>query len=246
MRQHFKNRPNWSLRQKLALTARILAFGEHDSGIAGQITARGKKPGTMWTACFGLGFDEICAKDFLLVDNDLNVLEGAGIPNPSNRFHLWIYRKRPDVTSIVHTHPPFTSALSMLGVPLLISHMDTTMFYEDCAWLKEWPGPPIGDEEGDLISKALGKKRSILLAHHGQLCAGETIEQAAILAFHFERAAAMQLRAMSAGSIKPLPKSAGRAAHDYRLKSEPLNATFDYYARQAIKREGKEVLTENK
>ena len=77
----------------------------------------------------------------------------------------------------------------MLGVPLIASHMDTAMFYEDCAWLPEWPGPPIGDEEGDLISNALGDKRAILLAHHGQLSAGDTVEQAAILAYHFEHAA---------------------------------------------------------
>ena len=174
MSEHLSERPAWSTQQKLALTARILAADGHGSGVAGQITARGKTPDTMWTARFGLGLDEIRASDFLLVDNDLNVIEGAGMPNPSNRFHLWVYRARPDVMSIVHTHPPHVSALSMLGVPLVASHMDTAMFYEDCAWLPEWPGPPIGDEEGDLISNALGDKRAILLAHHGQLSAGRT------------------------------------------------------------------------
>ena len=61
MRVHFKERPNWTLPQKLALAARILASEGHDSGIAGQITARGNQPNTMWTASFGLGLDEICA-----------------------------------------------------------------------------------------------------------------------------------------------------------------------------------------
>ena len=206
MGEHLRDRPVWSIPQKLGLTARILAADGHGSGIAGQITARGKAPDTMWTARFGLGLDEIRASDFLLVDNDLNVIEGAGMPNPSNRFHLWVYRARPDVMSIVHTHPPYVSALSMIGVPLIASHMDTAMFYEDCAWLPEWPGPPIGDEEGDLISNALGNKRAILLAHHGQLSAGDTVEQAAILAYHFEHAAKIQLHAMAAGEIKPLPR----------------------------------------
>ncbi len=236
MNQHLADTSNWSVRQKLALTARILAAEGHGSGLAGQITARGDEAGSMWTARFGLGLDEICAADFLLVDSELNVLHGEGMPNPSNRFHLWVYRARPDVACVVHTHPPFVSALSMIGVPLIASHMDTAMFYEDCAWLSEWPGPPIGDEEGELISEALGDKRSILLAHHGQLSAGETIEQAAVLAFHFERAAKMQLDAMAAGEIKPLPTTQGRHAHDYRLKTAPLNATFHYYARQVLAR----------
>tara|TARA_Y100001934_G_scaffold81800_1_gene101457 strand:+ start:1524 stop:2318 length:795 start_codon:yes stop_codon:yes gene_type:complete len=242
MNVHLSQSPDWSVTQKLALTARILAHDGHGSGIAGQLTARGEEPNTMWTARFGLGLDEVCARDFLLVDNDLNVLEGEGMPNPSNRFHLWVYRVRPDVVSIIHTHPPHTAALSMLGVPLVASHMDTAMFYEDCAWLPEWPGPPIGDEEGEIISGALGEKRAILLAHHGQLCAGDTVEQAAILAYHFEHAAEMQLRAMAAGDIIPLPPEAGRHAHDYRLKPAPLNATFDFYARQVLRRDGEDVL----
>ena len=242
MDRHLARPAEWTLTQKLALTARMLAAEGHGSALAGQITARGEAPDTLWTAKFGLGLDEINASDFILVDGDLKVLEGDGMANPANRFHLWIYRARADVACVVHTHPPYVSALSMIGVPLIASHMDTAMFFDDCAWLSEWPGPPIGDEEGDLIASALGDKRAILLAHHGQLSAGETVEQAAVLAFHFERAAKMQLLAMAAGEIKPQPPEAGRHAHDYRLKEAPLNATFDYYARQVLRRDGDGVL----
>lgn len=229
--------PEWTTREKLALSCRMLAREEHGSALAGQVTARGDEPGTMWTARFGLGLDEIRASDFLLVDDDLNVLDGDGMPNPSNRFHLWIYRNRSDVESIMHTHPPYVSALSMLGVPLEVSHMDTSMFYEDCAFLDSWPGPPIGDEEGELISTALGDKRAILLAHHGQLCACGTVEEAAVLSLFFERAARLQLLAMSAGTIQDLDPGPARQAHDYRLKPKPLGATFHYFARQVLRTE---------
>jgi len=242
MREHLPV-PDWSLRQKLALTARMLAAEEHGSALAGQITARGDAPGTMWTARFGLGLEEIRACDFLLVDDDLNVIEGDGMANPSNRFHLWIYRARPDVNCIVHTHPPYCSALSMIGVPLEPSHMDTAMFFGDCAWLDKWPGPPIGDEEGEIISNALGDSNSILLAHHGQLAASPTVEETAIRALFIERAARLQLLAMAAGEIKPLPQDAGKQAHDYRLKPEPLNASFHYQARLVL-RDGADCLEE--
>ena len=229
--------PEWTLRQKLALSARILAREEHGSALAGQITHRGDKEGTMWTGRFGLGLDELRAKDFLLVDDDLNVLEGDGMPNPANRFHLWTYRARPDVNCIIHTHPPYCSALAMIGVPLVASHMDTAMFYEDCAYLETWPGPPIGDEEGDLISAALGDKNAILLAHHGQMCVSATVEETAFRALFIERAARLQLLAMAAGEIKPLPEDAGRHAHDYRLKPQTVNATFCYHARLVLEDE---------
>ena len=51
-------KPAWSPKQKLALSARILANQGHGSGLAGQVTARGEKPGTMWTGRFGLGLEE--------------------------------------------------------------------------------------------------------------------------------------------------------------------------------------------
>ncbi len=226
---------DWNIRQKLALSCRMLAREEHESALAGQITARGDRPNTMWTARFGLGLDEIRAGDFLLVDDDLNVIEGEGMPNPSNRFHLWVYRKRPDVNCVMHTHPPYVSALSMIGVPLDVAHMDTSMFHDDCAYLAEWPGPPIGDEEGELISGALGDKRAILLAHHGQLCACSTVEEAAVLSLFFERAARLQLMAMAAGKIRKLTPAAARQAHDYRLKPKSVGATFHYYARKVLK-----------
>jgi L-fuculose-phosphate aldolase len=51
--------PEWSVRQKLALSCRILAAEGHDSGLAGQATTRGENPGTYYMLRFGLGLDEI-------------------------------------------------------------------------------------------------------------------------------------------------------------------------------------------
>lgn len=240
MEQHLRT-PEWTLRQKIALSCRILADEGHESALAGQITARGDKPGTYWMLSFGLGFDEAQASNIVLCDDDLNLLEGDGMVNPSNRFHLWIYRHRPHVNAIIHTHPPYVSALSLLGEPLVAAHMDTSMFHDDCAFLPEWPGPPIGDEEGKLIHEALGNKRSILLAHHGQLCACATTEEAAVLSVFIERAARMQLLARAVGEIRKLKPEAAKEAHDYRLKPKAVGATFHYFARRAL-RKNSEVL----
>src|SRR5262245_6400381 len=73
--------PPWSPRHKIALTCRILAAECHESALAGQITARGDRPGTYWMLSFGLGFDEARASNIVLVDDDLNLLEGDGMVN---------------------------------------------------------------------------------------------------------------------------------------------------------------------
>lgn len=229
--------PEWNVKQKIALACRILAAEGHESALAGQITARGEKPGTYYMLRFGLGFDEATASSILLVDDDLNVLEGEGMPNPSNRFHLWIYRVRQDVNCIIHTHPPYVSALSMVGEPLAVAHMDHTMFFDDCAYLPEWPGVPIGDEEGEIISKAIGTKRSILLAHHGQLVACASAEEATQMAVFIERAAKLQVFARAIGPIKEIRPELAKEAHDYRLKPKAVGATFHYFARRILRTE---------
>ncbi|MFD5088126.1 aldolase [Kitasatospora sp. NPDC058406] len=226
---------DWTVRQKLALTCRILFDAGHDSGLAGQITARAERPGTYYTQQLGLGFDEITESNLLLVDEDLNVLEGGGMANPANRFHSWVYRARPDVNCIIHTHPLHISALSMLETPLVVSHMDLCPLYDDCAFLEKWPGIPVGNEEGELISAALGDKRALLLAHHGQLVATGTVEESCTLAVLFERAARLQLLASAAGRIQEIPELLAREAHDWTSTPKRGQANFAYYARRALR-----------
>lgn len=227
--------PAWSDRQKLALTCRVLAADGHESGVAGQITCRAEQPGSFWTLKFGLGFDEATSSDFIRVGQDLETLEGEGTPNPATRFHLWVYKSRPDLNCIVHTHPPAVSALSMIGEPLAVAHMDATLFHDDCAWLESWPGLPIADDEGHIISAALGDKHAILLAHHGQLSAGKTIQQAAVLGLMFERVARTQLAARAIGNIRPIDAASAKESHDFLHKPLIMDTTFAYYARRVLK-----------
>ena len=233
MQRHLKA-PVWSTRQQVALSCRILFAQGHDSGLAGQITARLDSGKNFITQRLGLGFDEITASNLVVVDEDLNIIEGAGMPNPANRFHTWIYRARPDVRCIIHTHPLHTAALSMLERPLEIAHMDTCVLYDDVAFLKTWPGVPVGNSEGETISAALGNKRAILLAHHGLLVAGGSIEEACIVAIQFERAAKLQLLAEAAGPIQPIDPASGREAHDWILQGKRSQASFYYYARRVL------------
>lgn len=227
---------HWNSAQKMTLACRMLADQGHwNGGLAGQFTARGEEPGTFWTLPFGVGADEAKVSELILIDEDLNPLDGKSLPNPANRFHVWVYRHRPDVQCIVHTHPPAASALSMVGEPLVVAHMDATPFFEDCAYLPEWPGLPIGDDEGHIISEALGDKRAILLANHGLLTAGKSIDEATVMALWLEQAAALQLKARAIGPVKPVPADRARESHDFLVKPRILELTFAYFARRVLR-----------
>lgn len=218
-------------REALAGACRILAREGHESGLAGQVSALGEKPGTWWTLPFGYGFEEARAERMVLVDDDLKPL-GGGRPNPGVRFHIWIYRKRPDVKAIVHTHAPYASALAATGQPLTTLHMDGAMLH-GTAHLAEWPGVPVADDEGRIISGALGAAKTILLANHGLLAAGASVEEATYLAVFFERAARMQLRAMAAGGYKVVKPELAAEAREFLLQPSIVRATFAYWLRRA-------------
>jgi L-fuculose-phosphate aldolase len=237
MAEHVKSfLPAWSIEEKLALGARMLAAEQHfRGGLAGQISAR--VDDQYLTLAFGMGFDEATPGDFVAVDEDLRPLRGKGMPNPATRFHVWVYRTRPQTRAIVHTHPPAVSALSMLGEELAVAHMDATPFFDDCAFLREWPGLPIADNEGEIISEALGRKNSILLAHHGLLTTGNTLEEAVVRALWLEQAADIQLRARAVGGIRPIRPELAEESRDFLLKPEVVNLTFAYFARRVLRRE---------
>lgn len=215
----------------LAAACRILAREGHESGLAGQVTARGDAPGTWWTLQFGYGFDEATPERMVLVDEDLRPLQGARA-NPGVRFHVWIYRQRPDVQAIIHTHPPHAAALAATGKPLKIAHMDSSMLY-GTAHLPEWPGVPVADDEGRIISGALGAAKTILLANHGLLAAGASIEEATYLAVFMERASRMQLLAAAAGGVQEVKPELAQEARDFLLQQSIVRGTFAYWARRA-------------
>lgn len=215
--------------EALAAACRILAAEGHESGLAGQVTARADAPNRWWTLEFGYGFDEATPERMVLVDDDLRPVSGRR-PNPGGRFHIWIYRKRPDVHAIIHTHSPCASALAATGKPLRTIHMDGAMLH-GTAHLPEWPGVPVADDEGRIISAALGNAKTILLANHGLLVAGASVEEATYLAVFFERAARMQLAAMAAGGFKEVPGDLAEEARRFLLQPSIVGATFAYWAR---------------
>ena len=233
--------PSGDPRRLLTRSAWILADEGHESGLAGQLTARGLDPGTFWTLPLGLAFDEAEERSWLLIDDTLRVLEGDGShgirePNPATRFHLWVYRARADVHAIVHTHAPAASALAAAVQPLVVAHMDATPLFDDMAFLPAWPGLPTADREGELIAGGLADKHAMLLAHHGLLAAGRSVQEAAFLAVFMERMARQQLDAAAVGGSKPIDAAEARRARDFLRSDKIMGLTFDAWTRGAERR----------
>lgn len=231
MQQHLRAVPR-SIQETMAHACRILAMTEQEAGLAGQISVRSERPGAYWTLRFGLGFDEATPADFIEVDRDLHTLTGEGMANPPRAFTCGCTRRGPTCNPSSTLTRPGPRRWPPRLQPLVIAQMDMTPLHDDCAFLGEWPGVPIADQEGVLISEALGAKRAIILAHHGYLTAGASCEEATYLSVYLERAARMQIRAQAFGPLTPVDDALAREAHDYLLKPAIVRATFDYWVRQ--------------
>eukprot|EP00933_Yihiella_yeosuensis_P046717 TRINITY_DN4231_c1_g3_i1.p1 TRINITY_DN4231_c1_g3~~TRINITY_DN4231_c1_g3_i1.p1 ORF type:complete len:569 (-),score=92.55 TRINITY_DN4231_c1_g3_i1:270-1976(-) len=238
-------KPAWSnnLMQKMALSARILADQGHGNTLSGQISCRegnstDKSDFRMWTLNYGKSMDFLLPSDFILVDWNLDVIEGAenSFPNMATRFHSHVYASRSDMRCMIHTHPPHVSALAQTGEPLRIAHMDTMALYEDVAHLKAWPGVPFGDEEGEIISGAIGSEGwSALLAHHGLFVGGQTIEEATYRAWFLEYAAQLQLLAGGKAKGPEVNELNARRAGKWRISPGPVEAHFNNWANLALR-----------
>ena len=227
--------PQWSDAEKLSLACRILVADGHDTILPGLVAARTSVPGEFLTLPIGLGFDEVSPNLLLTVDENLNVLPGTGQAAKAVGFLLKMLELRPDVNCGIHTHALHTSALSMFGEELAVAHMDATMFHDDCAFLKDWPGNPVSELEGEIISEALQHRRAILLANHGLATVDASIEGATFLALAFERAAMMQIRARAIGPLTPIDPELAAEAHDYMAHASMTAVHFRRLARRVLR-----------
>ena len=89
--------------------------------------------------------------------------------------------------------------------------------------------------EGRIISEALGDKRSILLANHGLLTVGKSLEEATYLALQLERAARLQILAESIGEIQPIDDASGRDAHDFLLQDSIVYGSFNAWSEEILR-----------
>ncbi len=121
--------------------------------------------------------DDICIVDF---DGDVVAVEGASqlAPSVEAGMHATIYRERPDVHAVVHTHQPFASALSYLRKPIPALSDEQSRFLGG-----EVPIVPYAPAGTSFLAKNMGKAlrqggNAFILANHGVIVLGADPERA--------------------------------------------------------------------
>jgi L-fuculose-phosphate aldolase len=148
-----------------------------------------------------------------VVDLDGNVLEGTLASTSAEivSMHAVIYRLRPEVGAVIHTHSPMVSTYAMAHQPMPI-HYEGLLRQGVTAEIPVAGWGPRGSQESVMnIEKALAahpEASAVLLANHGLLAWGPDQQATARLIISLEEAAEMMLRAEHLGGSKPLPEGA--------------------------------------
>jgi len=216
------------LKEKVALATRMLAR----QGIiasSGHISAR--IPGTD-RVLIGPGDvtrDILTADDIVTVDLNSKKIDGKRKDPLETEIHTGIYRARPDVMAVVHSHPVHSVVFSITKKPILAVSVHGAIFADGVPTFDQ-VGHINTRELGDGLAKALGSRRAVLIKMHGAAVVGASVEEAFVAALQLEENAEKQLWAeATAGKVEAM--TAEEAARSVRQSFQPssIQKRWQYY-----------------
>lgn len=165
----------------------------------GNVSVRDPAAGLVAIKPSGVRYDDLTAESMVVLDLDGNIVEGALNPSSDTASHLYIYRHRPDVNGVVHTHSRYATAFAAVGRPIpvyLTAQADEFGGEIPCAGFTL-----IGDESiGALVVEGIGGSPAILLKNHGVFTVGPTARAAVKAAVMVEDIAATVWAALQLGT----------------------------------------------
>ncbi len=226
------------IKEKMIWAGKVLVNEGQDDFTRGHISFRlPDDPSRFLMKAHSLGLDEITKDNILTIGLDGNVVAGKARRHSEVYIHSEIFKARADVHCVLHTHPPYSIALSATGRPLHAYSQPGALFrnalgvYADTINLIRTPAMGAG------VAKALGRGRGVLLKNHGVVCVGATIEEVVISTIMLENAAMIQLVTEAAGSPAPeFPVADLEQLQRDISQPEQFQINFDYLVRRAKRR----------
>jgi L-ribulose-5-phosphate 4-epimerase len=175
--------------------------------------------------------------DFVLIDLEGRPLEaGAAVPPMEFHIHASIYRARPDVRAVVHTHPKWSTLFSMVGRPVEPVIMQAAMLGE----IQPFPKTASINTRalGDELAACLGPHRIAMLRSHGAVVAAEGIVEAFVLAVYLEETAQRQYLAAQLGTPAVLTPEQVRSIDANLWKPHLLRKVWDYHLAKLARERG--------
>ena len=167
-------------------------------GTAGNISVYDPETGYMAISPSGIGYEETLPEDVVVMTLDGKIVDGNRKPSSEHDLHSAIYKLKPEMRSVVHTHSMYCVILGCLGVPLKSVHYvlaDAGKFEIPIAPYRTYGTP----ELAKVVSETIGDGNAVLMENHGMLACGTSLKSAFGLASTCEWTAEIQWRCMAVG-----------------------------------------------
>jgi L-ribulose-5-phosphate 4-epimerase len=176
---------------------------------SGNLSGRDPETGYVVIKPSGVRYEDLAPELMVVVDLEGQVIEGDLKPSSDTASHLYIYRHRPDVGGVVHTHSPYATAFAAVGQPIPVC---LTAIADEFGCTIPCGGfAPIGGEEiGREVVQGIGDSPAILLKQHGVFTIGPDATAAVKAAVMVEDVARTVFLARQLGEPEDIPEEAVR------------------------------------
>jgi L-fuculose-phosphate aldolase len=185
-----------ALRRGVLATALAMSRSGLSPARSGNVSCR-FKDGMLITPS-GQRYEEMDVEDIVFVAGDGSVPGGQLKPSSEWRFHLSVYRARPDAQALVHAHSMHATVLACAQTPIPAFHYMVAV-----AGGKDIPCVPyatFGTEDlARFVARGLQERNACLMANHGQIALGSTLDEALELAFEVEALAEQYYKVQALG-----------------------------------------------
>jgi len=165
--------------------------------------------------------------DIVTVDLDGNLLEGSARPPLEFHIHSEVYRARPDVTAVMHTHPQWSTFLTMTGVTYKPVYAQGVLLGD--IPLMDSPLSVNTKAMGEKLAATLGLGPAALLKAHGVVVVGTDIVECFALTAYVEENAYRQYMAMQIGEPYVFSDTEQQACREKLWSPKLFKKTWDHY-----------------
>jgi len=211
--------------QAHACAVRHLASTGFSENIGGHLTWVDRDDDSMLVNPWGLWWEEVKASDIIRVDADGKVIDGQWDVTPAIHIHTELHRNRADARVVVHNHPYWSCLLAAIGELPRFLHQTACMYEGDLVFVDEYDGEIDDPELGRQLASRIGDASVALLANHGVIVTGATLEHAIYRAASFDRQCKLTFQTLTTGrKIREIPPHVRPA-----MKASLLERAADVY-----------------